>query len=86
MHPACFILLIALTQGGHGGAGVSFCYLARIPDGQKHRYGYHGHSYVAAIEFGPDGPMGGASFPSASRAIPSRRITTTRPRSALQAT
>lgn len=49
--------------GGHGGMGVSFCYLARIPDGQKHRYGYHGHSYVAAIEFGEDGPVARSIIP-----------------------
>ncbi len=37
--------------GGHGGMGVSFCYLSRAA-GTKRRYGYHGHSYVAAVEFG----------------------------------
>ncbi len=38
--------------GGHGGMGVSFCYLTRA-SGTIHRYRYHGHSYVGAIEFGP---------------------------------
>jgi len=37
--------------GGHGSFGVSFCYLARGAGG-KRRYGYHGHSYVGAVEFG----------------------------------
>ncbi|MCC6971362.1 MAG: penicillin acylase family protein [Phycisphaerales bacterium] len=36
--------------GGHGSLGVSFCYLARS-NGTKRRYGYHGSSYVAAVEF-----------------------------------
>jgi acyl-homoserine-lactone acylase len=36
--------------GGHGSMGVSFCYLSRTAD-TKRRYGYHGHSYVAAVEF-----------------------------------
>lgn len=40
--------------GGHGSLGVSFCYLARS-SGTKRRYGYHGSSYVAAVEFA-DGP------------------------------
>lgn len=41
--------------GGHGSLGVSFCYLARS-NGTKRRYGYHGSSYVAAVEFA-DAPM-----------------------------
>lgn len=41
--------------GGHGGMGVGFCYLSRAAAGNKHRYGYHGHSYVAAVEFVPSG-------------------------------
>lgn len=47
--------------GAHGGMGVSFCYLSRA-SGTKHRYGYHGHSYVGAVEFG--------DFPSARTIIP----------------
>ncbi len=39
------------TAAGHGGVGVSFCFLARA-DHTKRRYGYHGSSYVAAVEFG----------------------------------
>lgn len=39
--------------GGHGGMGVGFCYLSRA-NGTRRRYGYHGHSYVAAVEFGSD--------------------------------
>jgi acyl-homoserine lactone acylase PvdQ len=39
--------------GGHGGMGVSFCYLSRGTT-TKRRYGYHGHSYVAAVEFGDE--------------------------------
>lgn len=37
--------------GGHGSLGVGFCYLARS-NGTKRHYGYHGSSYVAAVEFG----------------------------------
>jgi acyl-homoserine lactone acylase PvdQ len=39
------------VAGGHGSVGVSFCFLAR-PEQTKLRYGYHGNSYVAAVEFG----------------------------------
>ncbi len=38
--------------GGHGLAGVSFTYLARLAPRSSKRYGYHGHSYVAVVEFG----------------------------------
>ncbi|MBL8761606.1 MAG: penicillin acylase family protein, partial [Phycisphaerae bacterium] len=37
--------------GGHGSLGVGFCYLARSSGTRRH-YGYHGSSYVAAVEFG----------------------------------
>lgn len=36
--------------GGHGGVGVSFCYLSRTAQ-TRLRYGYHGHSYLGAVEF-----------------------------------
>jgi len=50
--------------GGHGGLGVSFCYLARTGEGTKRRYGYHGSSYVAAIEFDPQkGPTARSIIP-----------------------
>lgn len=42
------------VAGGHGSVGVSFCFLARTEQ-SKLRYGYHGNSYVAVVEFG-DGP------------------------------
>ncbi|CAG1772889.1 hypothetical protein BAC2_03199, partial [uncultured bacterium] len=47
--------------GGHGSLGVSFCYLAR-PSGTKRHYGYHGSSYVAAVEF--------ADVPTARTIVP----------------
>ena len=50
--------------GGHGGMGVSFCYLARRGENTKRRYGYHGHSYVAAVEFDPEnGPTARSIIP-----------------------
>jgi acyl-homoserine-lactone acylase len=42
--------------GTIGSLGVSFCYLSRRAEGAKERFGYHGHSYVAAVEFG-DSPV-----------------------------
>ncbi len=47
--------------GGHGAMGVSFCYLTRA-EGTKRRYGYHGSSYVGAVEFG--------SSPAARNIVP----------------
>jgi len=47
--------------GGHGALGVSFCYLARAA-GTTRRYGYHGHSYVGAVEFG-EGPVARTIIP-----------------------
>ena len=38
--------------GAAGSLGVSFCYLSRRAEEAKERFGYHGHSYVAAVEFG----------------------------------
>lgn len=38
--------------GGHPIAGVAFTYLARLAPGSQKRYGFHGHSYVAVVEFG----------------------------------
>jgi acyl-homoserine lactone acylase PvdQ len=39
--------------GGHGSAGMVFCYLARAGEGKSHRrYGYHGHSYASVVELG----------------------------------
>lgn len=39
--------------GGHGAAGMVFCYLARPgADKSRRRYGYHGHSYASVVEFG----------------------------------
>ncbi|MBI4878632.1 MAG: penicillin acylase family protein [Planctomycetes bacterium] len=38
--------------GGHGVAGVCFCFLAKTPEGCKRRYGFHGHSFVSVVEFG----------------------------------
>jgi acyl-homoserine lactone acylase PvdQ len=55
--------------GGHGGMGVSFCYLSR-GTATKRRYGYHGHSYVAAVEFGDDRPVARSVVPfGASRDV-----------------
>jgi acyl-homoserine-lactone acylase len=42
--------------GAHPWAGYAFCFLARRPAGCNLRYGYHGNSYVAAIELTPTGP------------------------------
>lgn len=42
--------------GAHAWAGTTFCFLARRPEGCRRRYGFHGNSYVAAIELTPDGP------------------------------
>ncbi|MCK4872925.1 MAG: penicillin acylase family protein [Phycisphaerales bacterium] len=39
-------------RGGHAIAGVTFTYLARLAPGSTKRYGFHGHSYVAVVEFG----------------------------------
>lgn len=39
--------------GAAGSLGVSFCYLSRQGEASVQRFGYHGHSYVAAVEFGP---------------------------------
>jgi penicillin amidase len=47
--------------GGHGGMGVSFCYLTRA-NGTTRRYGYHGHSYVSVVEFGAQ-PVGRSVIP-----------------------
>ncbi len=38
--------------GGHGVAGVCFCFLAKTPEGCTRRYGFHGHSFVSVVEFG----------------------------------
>ncbi|MCC6425465.1 MAG: penicillin acylase family protein [Phycisphaerales bacterium] len=48
--------------GGHGGMGVGFCYLTRAA-GTKKRYGFHGHSYVGAVEFGANGPEARSIIP-----------------------
>lgn len=48
--------------GGHGGMGVSFCYLTHAT-GTKRHYGFHGSSYVAAVEFGADGPVARTIIP-----------------------
>ncbi len=50
LHPSDKRPSLPIT-GAVGSLGVSFCYLSRQAEGQTHRYGYHGHSYVAAIEF-----------------------------------
>jgi acyl-homoserine-lactone acylase len=42
--------------GAHAWGGTTFCFLSRWPEGCNLRYGYHGNSYVAAVELGPDGP------------------------------
>ncbi|GMV24230.1 MAG: 7-beta-(4-carbaxybutanamido)cephalosporanic acid acylase [Phycisphaerae bacterium] len=53
--------------GGHGGLGVGFCYLARGAQppnaASARRYGYHGHSFVGAVEFTPSGPIARAIIP-----------------------
>lgn len=38
------------VAGGHGAAGLAWTFLARDTHGTRARYGYHGHSYLAAIE------------------------------------
>ncbi|MEQ8766659.1 MAG: penicillin acylase family protein [Planctomycetota bacterium] len=40
--------------GAHGAAGVAFTFLARTYPGTKKRYGFHGHSYLAIVELGPE--------------------------------
>ncbi|MFT7678700.1 MAG: acyl-homoserine-lactone acylase [Planctomycetota bacterium] len=40
------------VAGGHGAAGLAWTFLARDTEGTRARYGYHGHSYLAAIELG----------------------------------
>ncbi len=47
--------------GASGTMGVSFCYLSHQP-GTKLRYGYHGNSYIAAIEFA-DSPVARSVLP-----------------------
>ena len=37
--------------GSNGTMGISFCYLSRTVSGAKQRFGFHGHSYVGAVEF-----------------------------------
>lgn len=40
------------TNGASGTVGIIFAFHPRTAEGQKRRYGYLGHSYVAAVEFG----------------------------------
>ena len=42
--------------GAHAWGGVTFCFLSRWPEDCNRRYGYHGNSYVAAVELTSDGP------------------------------
>ncbi|MDA1266241.1 MAG: penicillin acylase family protein [Planctomycetota bacterium] len=42
--------------GAHPWGGTTFCFLSRRPPGCNKRYGYHGNSYVAAVELRPEGP------------------------------
>jgi len=48
--------------GSIGSMGVSFCFVSRTEKNTKMRYGFHGHSYVSAVEFA-DTPLAKTIIP-----------------------